>query len=497
MQGLGTVNLHPLNQDKTFRFVDTTLRDGHLSLWASSMTTGMILPIAERLDRAGFEAIEIISGAQIKKFIRELKDDPFERLRLTAARTPNTPLRATGSRINTFGLDPKCMYRLYMDLLVANGVRQIRLSDPWNSYEGLQRRVRDASNAGLEPVVNLIYSVSPRHTDDYYLERIRQIATLPAHRICFKDPGGLLTPERTRVLASLVLANSNGIHVEFHTHCTTGLGPLCALEAIKAGIKTINAAIPPLADGSSNPSVFNVANNARAMGYTPLIDEEELRPVSNHFMNIAKREGLPTGAPVAYDYSQYRHQIPGGMISNMAHQLRLVGLEDRLPEALEETARVRAELAYPIMVTPLSQFVGSQAAINIVVGERYKEVTDPVINYALGRYGQEGADEMDPNIKDKILSRSRTKELKEWVRPDPSLEEMRRDYGGPGVSDEEVMLRWITSVEEVATIKSARPPKPYPSGRHPLVAELGQLLVQAHMSRIEIQRPGFYLTLEK
>lgn len=483
--------------DKEFRFVDTTLRDGHLSLWASSMTTSMILPIAERLDRAGYEAIEIISGAQIKKFIRELKDDPFERLRLTAARTPNTPLRATGSRINTFGLDPKCMYRLYMELLVASGIRQIRLSDPWNSYEGLKRRVRDALNAGLEPVVNLIYSVSPRHTDEYYNEKIRQISTLPAYRICLKDPGGLLTPDRTRRLAPLVLENSNGIPVEFHTHCNTGLGPLCALEAVKAGIKTINAAIPPLADGSSNPSVFNVAANARALGYLPLIDEEVLRPVSEHFTFIAKREGLPIGAPVQYDYSQYLHQIPGGMISNMAHQLRLVGLADRLQEALEETARVRAELGYPIMVTPLSQFVGSQAAINVVVGERYREVTDPVINYALGRYGQEGADGMDPDIKDRILSTARAKELAKWVRTDPSLAEMRRDYGGTGVSDEEVMLRWITSEAEVTAVKAAGPPAAYRSGMHPVVAELGQLIRHSELSKIDIQRPGYSLTLEK
>ena len=483
--------------DKEFRFVDTTIRDGHLSLWASSMTTAMILPIAERLDQAGFEAIEIISGAQIKKFVRELKDDPFERLRLTAALTPNTPLRATGSRINTFGLDPKCMYRLYMELLVANGVKQIRLSDPWNSYDGLKRRVRDASSAGLDPVVNLIYSVSPRHTDAYYLERIRQIATLPVHRICLKDPGGLLTPERTRVLAPLVLENSNGVHVEFHTHCNTGLGPLCALEAVKAGIKTINAAIPPLANGASNPSVFNVAANARALGYSPIIDEDVLRPVSEHFTTVAKREGLPIGAPVEYDYSQYQHQIPGGMISNMAHQLGLVGLADRMPEALEETARVRAELAYPIMVTPLSQFVGSQAAINVVVGERYKEVIDPVINYALGRYGQEGADEMDPDIKDRVLSTARAKELAAWVRPDPSLKEMRADYGGPGVSDEEVMMRWITSEEEVTAVTTAGPPQPYQSGTHPLVAKIAEFTGRSDIGRVELHRPGISMTLAK
>jgi oxaloacetate decarboxylase alpha subunit len=403
------------------RFVDTTLRDGHLSLWASGMTTGMMLPIAERMNRAGFEAMELISGSNFKKSVREQFEDPFERIRLVAERIPGVPLRVIAGRINTFGFDPSSMYRLFLERVAANGIREARLSEPWNELAGWKQRVRDAGEAGLKSIVNLIYSVSPRHTDEYYAERTRQAASLPVYRLCLKDPGGLLTPERMRTLVPLVLENSNGIHVEFHTHCTTGLGPLCCLEAIKAGITTINTALPPLANGSSNPPLFNVAANARALGYSTIIDEDVLRPVSEHFTIVAKREGLPIGAPVEYDYSQYLHQIPGGMISNLGHQLRLVGLEDRLPETLEETARVRAELAYPIMVTPLSQFVGSQAAINVIVGERYEEVTDQIINYALGRYGEEGAAEMDPEIKDRILDRPRARELAREEIPNPSL----------------------------------------------------------------------------
>ena len=190
--------------------------------------------------------------------------------------------------------------------------------------------------------------------------------------------------------------SANGIEIELHTHCTTGLGPLCCLEAVKLGIKIVNTALPPLADGSSNPSLFNVAKNLRALGYKTLIDEELLKPVSDHFTIIAKREGFPIGAPVEYDYSQYQHQVPGGMISNLRHQLRKVGLEQKIDQALEETMQVRAELGYPIMVTPLSQFVGSQAAINVIVGERYKEVTDQIIQYALGYWGREGAELIGP-----------------------------------------------------------------------------------------------------
>ncbi len=478
-----------------FHFVDTTLRDGHLSLWASGMRTGMMLPVAERMDRAGFEAMELISGSNFKKCVRELKEDPFERIRLVAERVTQTPLRVIAGRINTFGFDPQCMYRLFLERMAANGIRQARISEPWNVLEGWESRVRTATEAGLDSVVNLIFSVSPRHTDEYYAERTRQAATLPVYRLCLKDPGGLLTPDRLRTLAPIVLENAGDKYVEFHTHCTTGLGPLSALAALEAGIRTINTAIPPLADGSSNPSVFNVAANARALGYAPVLDVESLRPVARHFTSIAKREGLPIGRPVEYDYSQYQHQIPGGMISNLAHQLSLVGLGDRLGEALEETARVRAELAYPIMVTPLSQFVGSQAAINIILGERFREVIDPVIHYALGRYGAEGAAEMDPDVKDRILATPRARELANWEPPEPSLDDMRNRYGGAGVSDEDMMLRWIMSKEEVDIMRAAGPPRQYLSAEQPVVALVRELTARTDCSGIRVQKPGFSLVL--
>ncbi|MBI2180874.1 MAG: hypothetical protein HYU31_08655, partial [Deltaproteobacteria bacterium] len=161
--------------------------------------------------------------------------------------------------------------------------------------------------------------------------------TSPSARL--KDPGGLLTPDRLKTLVPIIFKNAGGIPVELHTHCTTGLGPLCCLEAVNLGIKIVNTALPPLADGSSNPSLFNVAKNLRALGYKTLIDEESLKPVSDHFTYIAKREGFPIGAPVEYDYSQYQHQVPGGMISNLRFQLRKVGMEHKIDQALEETMR--------------------------------------------------------------------------------------------------------------------------------------------------------------
>jgi oxaloacetate decarboxylase alpha subunit len=295
----------------------------------------------------------------------------------------------------------------------------------------------------------------------------------------------------------IIFENANGIPVELHTHCTTGLGPLCCLEAVKLGIKIVNTALPPLADGSSNPSLFNVAKNLRALGYETLIDDELLKPVSDHFTFIAKREGFPIGSPVEYDYSQYQHQVPGGMISNLRFQLRKVGMEHKIDQALQETMQVRAELGYPIMVTPLSQFVGSQAAINVIVGERYKEVTDQIIQYALGYWGREGAELLDPQVKAKILDRPRAKEWAEWRPPEPTVAEIRKKLGAENVCDDELLLRWNLSIEEIETMKAAGSPKEYLTARQPLVSLIDALSKRNDYRQIVVQKGDMVISLQK
>jgi oxaloacetate decarboxylase alpha subunit len=479
------------------RFVDTTIRDGHQSLWAERMSTGMMLPIARRLDEAGFLAIELLSGSHIKKAVRELREDPWERIRRVAELVPNTPLRLIAGRVNTFGFDPPCMYELFIERMAANGIRQARISEPWNDLPGWRYRTEVARKFGLDPIINLIYSVSPVHSDEYYAERCRQAVTLAPFRLCLKDPGGLLTPERTRTLVPVVLANAAGIPVELHSHCTTGLGPLVALEAVKLGIKIVNTGIPPLADGSALPSIFNVAHNLRALGYKPVINEEVLRPVSEHLYIVAKREGFPLGVPAEYDEATYQHQVPGGMISNLGHQLRQVGKEAQLADALVETSRVRVELGYPIMVTPLSQFVGSQAAINVIVGERYKEVTDQVIRYALGHFGEEAVTAMDQDVRGRILDRPRAKEIMAQTRTHPSIADMRRDLDAATVSDEELLLRWLLNKDDIAAMRAAGPAKEYVTARHPLVKLMAELTQRADCNLIQVSKTGFALTLER
>lgn len=479
-------------------FVDTTLRDGQQSLWALNMKTGPMLAIAEQLDQAGFESIEFFVSAMFKKYIREHKENPWDWFRLGAKLFKKTRLRYHGGLHGGFEKVPNSVLRVMMERVASYGISLTRTSNSWNDYEAFEREeLKPLKEIGIDAIPNLIYSVSPRHTDEYYARKAREAAAIKPYRICFKDVGGLLTPERARTLIPIVLKNAGDVPVEFHAHCNNGLAPVCYLEAIKLGINTLHTGVPPLANGSAQPSIFNIAKNIRALGYTSTVDEKALEPVEKHFTLVAKTEGHPIGRPQAYDQSVYLHQVPGGMISNLRHQLRIVGMEDKMDATLEEAAQVRAEFGYPIMVTPLSQYVGTQAAFNVIVGERYKEVTDQTIQYALGLWGKEAPSLMDPNVRDKILSRPRAKDWIGWEPPDPPLDEVRKTFGGAHVSDEELVLRVFADEDSINAMYKAGPPKEYLRATNPLINLLEELTKRKDCSQIYVQKPGFSLTLAK
>jgi oxaloacetate decarboxylase alpha subunit len=478
------------------RFIDTTLRDGNQSLWAMNMRVGAMLPAAGHLDQAGFESMEFFISIMFKKYVREHKENPWEWLREGTKRLKKTRLRYHGGMHSAFEKTPHCILKLLVERLVAYGLTLTRTSNPWNDYDVFKEEIEDLKKTGMATVANLIYSVSPRHTDEYYAERARKAATMKPYRICFKDVGGLLTPERARSLIPVVLQSAGDIPVEFHAHCNSGQAPLCYLEGVKLGMRILHTAVPPLANGSSQPSVFNVAHNLRALGYTPCVDLKPLEPVVKHFTAVARQDGLPIGKPVEYDYSQYQHQVPGGMISNMRHQLKIVGMEHKMEAALEEAARVRADFGYPIMVTPLSQYVGTQAAINVILGERYTEVPDQVIQYALGLWGKEGAELMDPEVKDKILGRPRAKEWANWKQPEPSLREIRQKFGA-NVSDEELILRFFAGDEYVDALPKNGKPRAYLDGDQPLLNLIEQLSKRKDANQIYISKPGLTIRMER
>ncbi|HEX9786719.1 MAG TPA: carboxyltransferase [Candidatus Binatia bacterium] len=477
--------------------VDTTLRDGQLSLWALGMKTGAMLAIADQMDRCGFQSLELFGFAGFIKYVREHKENPFDWMRLGAKKFHRTRPRYHGGLASGFEKVPRSVRKLMIERVVAHGITLTRSSDPWNDYEAAAVENKELCALGMDVVINIIYSASPRHTEPYYAEKARQAAAIKPYRICFKDVAGLLTPERTRALVSLIKQNIGDIPLEFHAHCNNGLAPFNYLEALRLGVNVLHTAIPPLANGSSQPSIFNIAANASALGYRLPVDLAAVRPVERHFNFVAKREGHPIGAPREYDHGQYLHQVPGGMISNLRHQLRTLGMEDRLQETLEEAGRVRAEFGYPIMVTPLAQFVGSQAAINVITGERYKEVTDQSIQYALGHWGKEAPRVMEGNVKDKILNRPRAKDWEKWSPPDLSLQEVRRRFGRAGVSDEELILRVIAGEAAVKAMLAAGAPKEYLSARHPLVRLIGELAARSDCHSVYIEKKGVWLRMEK
>lgn len=478
---------------KQVRFVDTTIRDGQQSLWASNMKTEHMLAIMPYLDAAGFESMEFIAtGSRLKKFVRHLKENPWDWIKGGAAAAKRTPLRWHGtiSGRTLSGYVPRSVGELLAKKAVDLGIRYIRTGNNWNDYSVMKSQMERLDGLGMIPVVNVIYSVSPRHTDEYYVERTKEAAALSPFRLCFKDVGGLLTPERVRQLVPKLIDASPGMAWEFHGHCNNSLGPVNALEFAKLGITVIHTAVPPLANANSQPSIFNVAANLRALAFDPLVNEEALAPVTQYLTHVAKREDLQIGVPYEYDEMPYHHQVPGGMVSNLRYQLSLAGVEDHLDAVLTEIEHVRADLGYPIMVTPLSQIVGTQAAINVIVGERYTQVTDATIEYALGRHGREAPSVMDQGVRDRILDRSRAREIEIQEDWEPTLGELRQKYG-VSMSDEDLILCAIVGDDALDVVGSSSKTNYRVASPKPLAELIHELLANGSNKQLHVKDGQF------
>jgi len=447
---------------KEIRLVDTTLRDGNQSLWdATGLTTAMILKVAKDLNRAGFKAIDFTSSIHIGVSVKYHKENPFEKIRLASQAMPDTPLSfgTTGRRFIGFIWSPDAIMELVMRTVAANGIRRVWLIDAAHDIDVISKNARMAKQAGIEEfVVALSYSISPVHTDDYYLEKTQAIVACPdVDTVYLKDQGGLLTPDRVKTLVPLIQANLEGKPLEIHTHCSAGLGPEVYMEAIRQGVDILHTAIPPLADGTSQPSVFEMMDKLGELGCGTPLDGEALKIASEQLYRIAEKEGRKPGEPVDYDPAYYEHQVPGGMVSTLRRQLAEGGMEHKLPEVMEEIKRVRADLGYPIMVTPLSQFVATQASMNVISGKRYKMVPDGVIQYVLGYFGDPPAP-VDPEVLDRIHELDKTKKMAKEERPQPTLAELRKTHDiSSNVSDEEFLLRYSLKQNEVEEMLAAGP----------------------------------------
>lgn len=479
---------------KRISFVDTSLRDAHQSLWNGRMTTAMMLPIAPVIDEVGFEALDFMALISMDWCVRNLRENPWERLRLMANAMPNTPL-IVGGVLRNFGEVPDSVTEFWTKTVAAAGAKRIRINDPCHDLSEISKAIKWARAAKLTSMVALIYTYSPVHTDEYYAAKALEIAKAGADKIFIKDVDGLLTPERTQSLVPAILKNIDGIPLEIHGHCTTGLSPICYLEAMKLGVQTVHTAVSPLANGPSQPSADNILKNANHLGFSTDLNVNALNKMSEHFSYIAAREGFPTGKPVEYDLFQYEHQVPGGMMSNYKAELSRHGLEDQLISLLHEIAKIRKELGYPIMVTPLSQYIGAQAILNHTAGERYKIVTDEIIKYVLGHYGELAAP-VDKDVLDRIRSLPRTKELENWEPPQKTIKEFRQEFG-TDLSDEDFLLRVLSSNQKaVDEVLNAGPGNyDYPRGDQPVMALIQELSTRKTRASVHIEKEDFLLKM--
>lgn len=479
-------------------FVDTTLRDAHQSLWNGQMTTAMMLPIAPIIDEVGFEALDFMALISMDWCVRNQREDPWERMRLMAKAMPNTPL-IVGGVLRNFGNVPDSVTEFWTHKISEAGASRLRINDPYHDLDQITKAIQWSKAAGMTSMVALIYSYSPVHTDDYYAQKARDIAAAGAERIFIKDVDGLLTPDRTRTLVPAIMKQIDGIPLEIHGHCSTGLAPIYYLEALKLGVQTVHTTVSPLANGPSQPSTESILRNARYLGFATDLNERALEAMTNHFRFVAKREGFPEGAPVEYDLRQYEHQVPGGMMSNYKAELARRGLAHRLDDLLDEISQIRKELGYPIMVTPISQYIGAQAILNHTSGERYKIVTDEIIKYMLGHYGELMAP-VDKDVLARVMGLPRTKELLDWEPPQRSIEELREELQqefGPDLSDEEFLLRVLSSNQEAVNEVIAAGPKTYdyPTGDNPVLDLVRELSSRKDVASIRIQKGDFSLLL--
>jgi oxaloacetate decarboxylase alpha subunit len=385
------------------RITDTTLRDAHQSLWATRMRTDDIVRIMDAIDKVGYYSLEVWGGATFDVCLRFLRENPWERLRQMKAKAKNTPLQMLLRGQNLVG------YRNYADdvvdrfvaLACENGIDIFWVFDALNDVRNLEAAVRAVKRHGGHAQGTLCYTISPVHTVEKYVAHAKEQVAIGIDSICIKDMAGILSPIRAERLVS-ALVKEIDVPVQLHCHATSGMAIATYVEGVRAGAGAIDCAISSMAGFSSQPPVETLANIFSETNYSAGLDIEALGKVAKYFADLGPKRRTAAMPQSVIDPGILIHQIPGGMISNFRSQLQMQNALEKLPEALEEVARVRKDLGYPPLVTPTSQIVGTQAVMNVLVGERYKVVPNEVRDYVKGLYGRSPA-KIHPSFVKQIL----------------------------------------------------------------------------------------------
>jgi oxaloacetate decarboxylase (Na+ extruding) subunit alpha len=482
-------------------YIDQTIRDGQQSLWGMNMRPGHILPVAHMIDRAGYKTVDLVGGTLFSVLMREHREDPWKGLDAIRAALPDATLRA-GRRTNGvggMGITPDAIIELWIRTLASHGVQSMWIMDCLHDTEAMRHVAHVVAECGAEPALQVNFSLSPVHTDEYYVGVMRELAAEPTVKaMILGDETGALSVERGLTWIPLMIENAGDHPIELHFHNTTGQATVNYNIGVRHGATILHTAVTALANGDSLPSTQVSVENMRRLGHEPAIDDSELDAVSEHFAAIAAMEGYRTGAPVEYRVAVTESQIPGGMMGTLRDQLARAGMSDRLDELLDESIRVRAEMGYPIMATPYSQLIGIQALMNVVNGERYSVVPDEVLSYLAGWYGKPPAP-MDPDVLDRALETDRGRTIRSTPPPQPTLKEIRAEYRekyGRRLTDEELLLRYMFNPEFVDAMYAARRPIE-PVNPPPATDWVARLMRTTRSRAIDVALDGVSLSMRR
>ena len=424
------------------KIVETGLRDGHQSLFATRMSTEEVVSLAEKLDKVGYHALEVWGGATFDSCLRFLNEDPWERLRKVRAVCKNTKLQMLFRGQNILG------YRHYSDDVVdmfckksiENGIDIIRVFDALNDIRNLRQAVISTKKYGGECQIALSYTTSPIHTIEYYVQLAQEIEKLGADSLCIKDMAGVLLPEDATKLISALKKNTK-LPIELHSHCTGGICEMTYMAAIKAGCDIVDCCLSPLSGGTAQPSTQAFNTVLKGTKFDPKLNVEalhEAEPMMDKIFAKYLANGLLNPKALSTNPNILTYQVPGGMLSNLMNQLKGQNAMDKYDEVLREIPRVRKEMGYPPLVTPLSQMVGTQAVLNVVMGERYKMVAKEIKEYLHGRYGAFPSP-VDEEIKNKIVGDDEIITCRPADLLKPEFESFKEKYKDIAKCDEDVL----------------------------------------------------------
>ena len=424
------------------KIVETSLRDGHQSLFATRMNTEEVLSVLKELDDAGYHAIEVWGGATFDACIRFLNEDPWERLRKAKALCKKTKLQMLFRGQNILG------YRHYADDVVEkfvqksieNGIDIIRIFDALNDIRNLECAVKATKKYGGECQIALSYTTSPVHTIAYYVDLAKQVEALGADSLCIKDMAGVLLPGDAYELIKELKKNTK-LPIELHTHCTGGIAEMTIQKAIEAGVDIVDTALSPLAGGTSQPCTESLNFALKGTKYDPKLNLDCLNKGAAALSKIRAKyleNGLLNPKVLSFNPNILKYQVPGGMLSNLISQLKQQNASDKLEDVLKEVPNVRKDLGYPPLVTPLSQMVGTQAVMNVISGERYKLVPKEIKDYLHGKYGKAPAP-INQEVQKKIIGDDEVITCRPADLIAPEFEELKEKYKDIARCDEDVL----------------------------------------------------------